>query len=376
MWGRMRLLFTALALAIICEATASAEDKVRWCTTSEEEQNKCNNWTSVSCVQADSMEGCIQKVSLAEADAVVLHSARMIIAEKCGLVPVMTEYYDKDNLEPCRDPATLTEPFVYIVAVVKNQTLTWDTLKGKKVCYTALNRTGWNIPMGLLIAQGKIKNCSLYDSTYFSETCAPGADPNSKLCSLCAGQEHSTPPGNDKCAFGPNERYFAYSGALRCLEEKGDVTFLKHTTVFENTDGNSHEEWAAGLRSSDFRLLCLNGTQAPVTDYKTCHLTQVPARTVASRPEMRDQILQFLKEQQLKHGRGGSEEDKFAMFDSTKFHSKYLLFLDWTQCLVEVPTTRTFTQLLDEAYVTAMEALYTCEPPDSPEIYLLGRCQA
>ncbi|GCB82005.1 hypothetical protein scyTo_0022601 [Scyliorhinus torazame] len=70
-------------------------------------------------------------------------------------------------------------------------------------------------------------------------SCAPGADPDSKLCSLCAGQEHSTPPGKDKCAFGTSERYFAYSGTFRCLVEKGDVTFIKHTTVFKNTDGMS-----------------------------------------------------------------------------------------------------------------------------------------
>ncbi|XP_041066703.1 serotransferrin-B-like [Carcharodon carcharias] len=358
------------------ELTASADDKLRWCTTSEKEQNKCSNWTSVSCVQAASMEDCIQKVSLAEADAIVLHSARMVVAGKCGLVPVMTEYYDKENLEPCRDPAAYIEPFVYIVAVVKDQTLSWDTLKGKKSCHTALKRTGWNIPMGLLIAQEKIKNCSLYNSTYFSESCVPGADPDSKLCSLCVGQEHSTPPGKDKCAFGNNERYFAYSGAFRCLVEKGDVTFIKHTTVFENTDGNSQEKWATGLRSSDFRLLCLNGTQALVTEYKTCHLAQVPAQTVASRAESRDQVLQFLKEQQLKHGRGGSEEDQFAMFNSTKFHGKGLLFSDWAQCLIEVPTTTNFKQLLGEGYITAMEGLYTCEPPDFPEIYRLGRCQA
>ncbi|XP_041066735.1 serotransferrin-B-like [Carcharodon carcharias] len=135
----MRLLFTAFVLGIICEVTASADDKLRWCTTSEKEQNKCSNWTSVSCVQAASMEDCIQKVLLAEADAVVLHSSTMIVAGKCGLVPVMTEYYDKENLEPCRDPAAHKESSPYIVAVVKDQTLTWDTLKGRKACYTALS---------------------------------------------------------------------------------------------------------------------------------------------------------------------------------------------------------------------------------------------
>ncbi|XP_059506976.1 serotransferrin-B-like [Stegostoma tigrinum] len=374
MSGRIMLLYIALVIGITGGVTASAGDKLRWCTTSEKEQAKCNEWTSVSCVQADSMEDCIQKVALAEADAVVLHSARMLVAEKCGLVPVMTEYYNKENLEPCRSSAPYTEPFMYIVAVVKDQTLTWDTLKGKKSCITALNRTGWIIPMGWLIAQDKIKNCSLYNSTYFSESCTPGADPESNLCSLCAGQEHSSPPGMDKCAFNFSERYFGYPGAFRCLVEKGDVTFLVHTTVFENTDGNSQEKWATGLRSSDFKLLCLNGTQAPVTDYKTCHLAQVPAQTVASRAESRSQVLQFLKEQQLKHGHGGSEEDQFAMFSSTKFHGKGLLFLDMTQCLIEVPTA-SFSQLLREWYVTATEGLYSCEPPVSPEIYRLGRCQ-
>ncbi|XP_060690285.1 serotransferrin-A-like [Hemiscyllium ocellatum] len=374
MWSKMRLLCTALVLGIIGGVTASAGDKLRWCTISEQEQIKCNNWTSVSCVQADSMSDCIQKVALAEADAVVLHSSLMIIAEKCGLVPVMTEYYNKENLEPCRSSAPYTDPFVYIVAVVKDQTLTWDTLKGKKACITALKRTGWNIPMGLLIAQDKIQNCSLYNETYFGESCVPGADPDSNLCSLCAGQEHASSSGMDKCAFNYNEQYFGYSGAVRCLVEKGDVTFIKHTTIFENTDGNSQEEWATGLNSSDFKLLCLNGNQAPVTDYKTCHLAQVPAQTVASRAETRDQVLQFLKDQQLKHGRGGSEEDQFAMFSSSKFHGKGLLFWEGTQCLIEVPTT-SFTQHLREWYVTAMEALYTCEPPESPEIYRLGRCQ-
>ncbi|XP_067851662.1 serotransferrin-A-like isoform X2 [Heptranchias perlo] len=313
------------------------------------------------------MEDCIQKITLAEADVVVLHSAKMVIAGKCGLVPVMTEYYNTENLSPCRDSARYAESYVYIVAIVKDQTLTWDGLEGKKSCHTALHRTGWNIPMGLLIAEGKIKNCNLYNSTYFSESCVPGATPGSKLCSLCIGQENSTEPGKNKCAFANSERYFAYSGAFRCLVEKGDVTFLKHTTVFENTDGNSQEEWARGLRSSDYRLLCKNGTQAAVTDYKTCHLAQVPARAVVSRPEMREQVLQFLKEQQLKHGRGGSEEDRFAMFNSTKFHREHVLFLDWTQCLVEASSTD-YREFMGEGFVTAMEGLYSCEPPDSLDV--------
>lgn len=48
----------------------------------------------------------------------------------------------------------------FAVAVVKSSDpgLTWDTLKDKKSCHTAVDRTaGWNIPMGLLY--NKINHC-------------------------------------------------------------------------------------------------------------------------------------------------------------------------------------------------------------------------
>lgn len=42
------------------------------------------------------------------------------------------------------------------MAVVRNSDtgLTWNSLKGKKSCHTAVDRTaGWNIPIGLLFNQ-------------------------------------------------------------------------------------------------------------------------------------------------------------------------------------------------------------------------------
>ena len=71
--------------------------------------------------------------------------------------------------------------------------------------------------------------------------------------------------------------YFGHTGAFRCLVEGGGhVAFVKHTTVTENCDGKRKEWWARNQLTSDYELLCRDGTRAPARNYKDCFLGKVP----------------------------------------------------------------------------------------------------
>lgn len=62
------------------------------------------------------------------------------------------------------------------------------------------------------------------------------------------------------CRRDASEDYYGHTGAFRCLVEGGgDVAFVKHTTVMENTGGKRREWWARNTLNDDFELLCPDG---------------------------------------------------------------------------------------------------------------------
>lgn len=70
---------------------------------------------------------------------------------------------------------------------------------------------------------------------YFGPSCAvnslinkynPIGDNSDKLCQICGGEV-----AGEKCT--PSDPYFGYEGAFKCLIEKGDIAFLKHSTIQE-----------------------------------------------------------------------------------------------------------------------------------------------
>ena len=191
---------------------------------------------------------------------------------------------------------------------------------------------------------------------FFTSGCAPGADPASSFCKQCAGSGRAV-GDESKCKASADEQYYGYAGAFRCLVEgAGDVAFIKHTIVPENSDGQG-PAWAQGVSSADYELICPGKGPVPITDFASCHLAQVPAHAVVTRPEKHSEVVRILQDQQTKFGKDGSDAT-FRMFQSDA--GKNLLFKDSTKCLQEIPGGTTTEQFLGITYINAISWLREC----------------
>ncbi|XP_048844560.1 serotransferrin-1-like [Brienomyrus brachyistius] len=358
------------------EGSSEAQtSSIKWCAVGHAETGKCDKWSlenveaKIECQQGKTVEDCLRKIMRKEADAMAIDGGQVYTAGKCGLVPVMVEQYDAAN---CGSSVKTTSSYFAVAVVKKGSGLTWGTLKGKKSCHTGLSRTaGWNIPMGLLHQESK--ECDF--SKYFSQSCAPGADPESSLCALCVGDGKQINDPVYKCKPRAEEQFYGYAGAFRCLVEGGgDVAFIKHTTAQENSDGNG-APWAKDVRSEDYELLCPSGPKEtlPLSEFKNCHLAEVPAHAVVTRPERRQDVVSILNDQQTRFGGSGSED--FKMFQSEE--GKNLLFKDSTKCLQEIPSLNSFEDFLGKEYVQAIKALRECASsvPELEQACTFHSCQ-
>ncbi|XP_003695327.1 melanotransferrin [Apis florea] len=353
----------------ILEMRRCSVNKMTLCITSDPEMEKCIKMKialkaqllkpELNCHKGHSQIHCMQAIQSGIADVAVLDTSDVYTAGlRFDLIPFISEVYN------------LPTPEYYVVAVAKEEDDNTDLtyLKNKYTCHTGINTAaGWVYPLAYLISNTWIRGygCDSVRAAaeYFSKSCVPGAlsteyntgVPYDNMCDLCHGASFRY------CRRDASEDYFGYTGAFRCLVEGGgDVAFVKHTTVAENTDGKRREMWARNTFTKDFELLCPDGTRRPTTDYKHCNLGKVAANAIVTRggyygyneTQINAYINLFIYAQQF-YGRKEQDEFSFSMFYSPPPYSD-LIFQDATQQLVVIPPEkREFSAYLGPDFMRA-----------------------
>ncbi|XP_039106824.1 melanotransferrin [Hyaena hyaena] len=360
---------------------------LRWCVLSTPEIQKCGDMAvafsrqklkpEIQCVSADSPQHCMEWIQAGKIDAVTLKGEDIYEAgKKYGLIPAAGERYAPED----------SSNSYFVVAVVKRNSsyaFTLDELRGKRSCHSGFRSpAGWDIPVGILVQRGFIrpKDCDILTavSEFFSTSCVPVNNPKnypSSLCALCVGDEQ----GQNKCVGNSQERYYGYSGAFRCLAENaGDVAFVKHTTVFDNTNGHNSEPWAAELRSEDYELLCPNGARAEVSQFAACNLAQIPSHAVMVRRDTNIFTVYGLLDKAQDLFGDDHNKNGFKMFDSSNYHGQDLLFKDATIRAVPVGEKTTYRDWLGPDYVASLEGMLSQQcsgaaalVPSLPQLLLL-----
>lgn len=343
-------------------------NKMTLCVTSEPEYEKCTKMMialkgqllkpEMICYRGRSQIHCMQAIRSGIADVAVFDAGDVYTAGLYyDLIPFMSEVYNLGMRE------------YHVLAVTKEDDPSTELtyLKGKYTCHPGIfTGAGWIIPLAYLISNKWIRSYGCDSaraaSEYFSKSCVPGAlsaeyasgIPRDNLCHLCHGSSYKY------CKRDASEDYYGFTGAFRCLVEGGgDVAFLKHTTVYENTDGKRREWWARNMLNEDFQLLCPDGTRAPLKDYERCSLGKVKANAIVTRgsngyseEELNAYINLFTYAQQI-YSRRSRDEFSFSMFASSAPYSD-LIFQDAAQQLrVIEPEKRNYAQYLGKDFMRA-----------------------
>ncbi|XP_038057617.1 melanotransferrin-like [Patiria miniata] len=361
-----------VVLAVGLQFAACQVSVMRWCTTSSHEEQKCvdmktafaaNSLKTLNCVAGESASHCMELINTNQADLITLDGGDVYTAGmRFNMIPIMQEVYAGNDKG------------YYAIAAVRRDNPGFDlrTLRGKKSCHTGVRKTaGWNVPIGYLLQADLINPAKCQDDiraagNFFNQSCAPGAlsstynpdnDNPESLCALCK----TTSPV--KCPRNSNEPYYNYAGAFRCMAVgDGDVAFIKPQTIDENTDRNNQESWAVSLQSTDFQLLCKDGSRADVGQHMQCNLAYVPSHAVMASKNFDTAVLEdfrtVLKQAQDLFGQD-SNTNGFSMFDSSLYDGgSDLLFKDSTESLADVTTD--YDEFLGADYMATVKGLEKC----------------
>ncbi|XP_077385811.1 saxiphilin-like isoform X1 [Festucalex cinctus] len=369
--------YIALLKGLGHEGSSLEDSVVRWCCISHAEQRKCEQWAlsidsdPLVCVRAASMRDCVEKIKRDEVDAVSLDATHVFMAGKCGLVPVVTEYYANDGecvtTELSTERSTLVLPSVVCVAVSKrsSRSVAMGNLGGRRSCHGHMySPAGWLLPHMHTISREYNSSSATCDpnqvySDVFWKGCLPGSQGN--LCKVCLGGTGEA--ATKRCTDNHNERYYGNMGALRCLvgdpsgKSYGDVAFLEQHNLQDNILSLTSSGWSEGWTSSDFELLCADGRRASLSEWENCNLGVIPPNTVMTRPVLTMRVYNFLMKSQ--ETLAANPSSQFKLFESHQYGESDLLFKDATRCFVHT-SHKDCRSILGEEFYKRVEAAFNC----------------
>nr|AFJ24848.1 transferrin-1 [Schmidtea mediterranea] len=352
---------------------------VSWCAPDQDVMEKCGRMKtalqsirvepSFNCIYGESIPNCMNLVSEGYADLMTLDAAELFIGGKyMDLVPIAIEFYG-DSTD------------YYGVAVVKemDKGILISNWYNVKTCHGGIGRAvGWVLPVTIALNTQQLvihdRNLISSFAQLVSRACIPGIldqefNPDQRhpinLCEICSGG------GADLCMASSVEAQFTESGAFVCLLEIGDLAFVKHFTVYDNTEGRNKVDWARNKKLDDFELLCPDGTRQPITKWKNCNIGKVPGTTVVTGSfksvQQRETMWLLLRLAQDHFSTDGNSF--FSMFESP-FNRYDLMFSDAAVSLKPIPfINQTYQDILGEHFIRQCEALENLSKPGYSGFY-------
>uniref|UniRef100_A0A2H6N0F2 Transferrin-like domain-containing protein n=1 Tax=Micrurus carvalhoi TaxID=3147026 RepID=A0A2H6N0F2_9SAUR len=333
-------------------ALCLASSPVRWCTISNEEQEKCQrlkqecfshqqskDFPELICVRKTDHQECITAIKNSEADAITLDAGLILEASlnPYYLKPVVAELHPKGS--------GVTTTSYHAIAVVKKGTISsLEDLKGKRSCHTGFKRSaGWLIPVGTLVSQNLLNWSGTISGPveravagFFQGGCVPGLKGEPQLCRACK---------TGTCDW--NDPFAGYAGAYQCLKSgHGDVAFVNEGVVLADS----------AVERSKYELLCDDGSRRPVEEYESCYWARVSAHAVVARSVdgRADKIWALLSYalEQIKQ-----KQSRCQLFKSPQDSGKDLLFKDSAVGLIKVPEGADAELYLGPKYCAAIQNL-------------------
>ncbi|VVC43089.1 Transferrin,Transferrin family, iron binding site,Transferrin-like domain [Cinara cedri] len=271
-------------------------NRITWCTLNVEEQMKCLNLSAavnrdkykfdsrdfmeLFCKQGVNKDDCMMLLDINSADILSLDAGEVFVGGRYNsLIPLMQQLFENDSTK------------YYSVALIKKNTLkdvyNLRHLKGKKACFAGVGtQAGWNIPINTLISKNymEIIDCNNHVKStinFFGPSCAvnslldkynPMGDNSDSLCTICASKV-----SGQKCTW--NDPYAGDEGAFKCLIEKGDIAFLRHTTMLEIINDQSSP---TRTKEDDLELLCVDGSRRPISEFNRCNWGTAPTDAIVT----------------------------------------------------------------------------------------------